>query len=99
MAHQPTDRVTGPVSQRTDLALGLAVVALILYVVAMVIAQEKNDWLWPVAGLVGGAAAVTGWMAGKPRPRGKALAAVVIGGLIFLAILGWTIVAAATGDL
>jgi hypothetical protein len=84
---------------RANLAFGLAVVAVVLYVLAMIVAQEENGWLWPVAGLLGGAAAVTGWMAGKPRPRGKALAAVVMGGLVFIVILVWTIVAAATGDL
>lgn len=45
---------------RADMALGLAVLAVVLYVVASIVAQEDNDWLWPVAGLVGGGAAVAG---------------------------------------
>ena len=94
-----TDDMGTMSESRANFAFGLAVVAVVLYVLAMIVAQEENGWLWPVAGLLGGAAAVTGWMAGKPRPHGKALAAVVMGGLVFIVILVWTIVAAATGDL
>ena len=97
---ESADRTTTPDESKANLAVGLAILALVLYVVAMIIAQEEeNGWLWPVAGLVGGAGAVVGWMAGKPRPRGKALAAVILGGLIFITILVWTIVAAITGNL
>ena len=88
----------GVMTSRANTALAIAVVSVVLYIVAMVVAQEDNDWLWPVAGLVGGAAAVMGWMADKPKPRGRALAAVVLGGLVFVAILGWVIWAAATGN-
>ena len=89
---------TGSDSRATT-ALGVAVLAVVLYVIAMVVAQEKNDWLWPVAGVVGGVAAVLGWNAGKPRPSGKALGALVLGGLVFVTILVWTIWAAATGNM
>jgi hypothetical protein len=89
---------TTSADSRAKTALGIAGLAVVLYVVAMVVAQEENGWLWPVAGLVGGAAAVMGWVAGKPRPQGKALAAVVLGGLVFVTILGWTIWAAASGN-
>ncbi len=87
----------GPAS-RTNFALGVAVMAVVLWVVAMLVAQEENDWLWPLAGLVGGAGAILGWIAGKPRPRGKALAAIVLGGLVFAMIVGWIVWAAATGN-
>lgn len=87
----------GPAS-RTNFALGVAVMAVALWVVAMLVAQEENDWLWPLAGLVGGAGAILGWIAGKPRPRGKALAAIVLGGLVFAMIVGWIVWAAATGN-
>ena len=97
---QSADPTATANESKVNLALGLAIVALVLYVVAMIVAQEEdNGWLWPVAGLTGGAGAVVGWMAGKPRPRGKALAAVILGGLIFIAILAWTVVALITGDL
>lgn len=98
MAGSETTR-TGSRRSRADMALATAVLAVALYVVAMVVAEEDNGWLWPVAGLVGLVAAVLGWQAGRPRPQGRALAAVVLGGLVFLSILGWVVVAAFTGDL
>ena len=85
-------------SQRANIALALAGVALALFVTAMVVAQDGNELLWPLAGVVGLAAAITGWSAGRPRPRGRALAAVVIGGLPFLMVLGWIVVAVITGS-
>lgn len=87
-----------PTLSRANVAVGLAGLAVALYVIAMIVAQDDNGWLWPVAGVVGGAAAVVGWLAGKPRPRGTALIAIVLGGLVFLVILGWTIWAAITGN-
>ena len=85
---------------RANIALALAGVAVALYIVAVIVAQEeKNEWLWPLTGVVGAAAAITGWSAGRPRPRGRALAALVIGGLVFTVILVWVIVAGISGDL
>ncbi len=89
--------VTTGSASRANLALGVSVVAVVLWVVAMIVAQEENGWLWPSSGLVGGAGAVLGWTAGTPR-RGKAMAAIVLGGLVFAMILGWIIWAAATGN-
>ncbi|HVE98498.1 MAG TPA: hypothetical protein VNA12_04895 [Mycobacteriales bacterium] len=85
---------------RANTALGVSALAVLLYVVAMIL-DERGDygWLWPVAGLVGGAGAVMGWQAGRPRPRGRALLAVVLGGLVLLSIVGWIVVAAINGDL
>ena len=94
----PTDRIATTDDSRANMALGIAVLALVLYLVAMFVAGETNDWLWPLTGVVGGAAAVMGWTSGKPRPRGKSLAAVILGGLIFLSIIGWIVVAMATGN-
>lgn len=65
----------------------------------MIVAQDGNDWLWPLTGVVGAAAALTGWSAGRPRPRGRALAAVVLGGLLFTVILVWGVVGGITGTL
>jgi len=85
-----------------NVALGLALLSALLYVVALSVAgDDESDygWLWPVAAVVGGAAAFAGWRAGSPRPHGKALAALLLGGLVFLSIVGWVVVAAFTGDL
>jgi cytochrome b subunit of formate dehydrogenase len=80
------------------MALGIAVLAVVLFITAMVVAQEDNDWLWPVAGVVGGVAAYMGWNAGRPRPQGKSLAAVTLGGLVLVVIVVWIIWALATGN-
>ena len=83
---------------RANVALGVSLVAVAVWVAAMIVAQEDNEWMWPLSGLIGGVGAVMGWTAGKPRPRGRALAAVVLGGIVFAMILGWIIWAAATGN-
>jgi hypothetical protein len=78
------------------------VLAVVLYVVAMAVAGDDDSdygWLWPVAGVTGLVAAIAGWRAGAPRPRGRALTATVLGGLVFIVILAWIVVAAITGDL
>ena len=86
-------------SSRATTAVAVSGLALVIYVVAMVMGDaDAPEWLWPLAGLLGLVGAVLGWMAGKPRPAGKAMAAVVVGGLVFVTILGWTIWAAATGN-
>ena len=84
-------------SSRANTALAVSGLAAVLFVVAMIVAQETNGWMWPLAGLLGGVGAVMGLMAGKPR-AGKALAAIVLGALVFAAIVGWIIWAAATGN-
>ena len=85
-------------SSNANVALGLSAAAALLFVVAMVVATDGNDWLWPLAGLLGGVGAFTGWRAGRPKPQGKALLAVVMGGIVFLFILGWIVWAMATGN-
>lgn len=87
-------------SPLVNAALGISALAVVLFVVAIIIdADEGADWLWPVAGIVGLLGAVLGWLADPPRPRGRALIAVVAGGLIFAVILAWAIVALITGNL
>lgn len=86
-------------SPRVNAALGIAALAVALFIVAIVVAQDGNDWLWPLTGVVGAVAAITGWSAGRPRPRGRALIAVVVGGLLFALIAAWGIVGSITGDL
>jgi hypothetical protein len=100
MADHVAGGATAQDSSRANLALALAGAAAVLYILAVFVAEESNaDWLWPVSAVVGGAGAITGWSAGTPRPRGRALAAVVLGGLIFAVVLLWVIVAAISGDL
>lgn len=91
------DGTTSDASKATT-ALGVAGLAAVLYVVAMIMSDGAPEWLWPLAGVLGLVGAVMGWMAGRPRPAGKAMAAVVLGGLVFASILGWIIWAAATGN-
>lgn len=83
---------------RVDIALLISALAAVVYVIAMVVAQEDNEWLWPLAGVLGAIGAVLGFQAGRPRPGGKALLAVVLGGLVFLVILGWVVWALSTGN-
>jgi peptidoglycan/LPS O-acetylase OafA/YrhL len=100
MAQEETPRkAPGEESPRVNAALGIAAVAVALFIVAIVVAQEGNDWLWPLTGVVGAVAAITGWSAHRPRPRGRALIAVVVGGLLFALVAGWGIVGAITGNL
>ncbi len=94
------NRVPREQSPLVNAALALAGVAVALFVVAVILDdQGGTDWLWPLAGVVGAVAAISGWSADRPRPRGRALIAVVVGGLIFALIAGWVIVGAITGNL
>ena len=89
---------TTATTSRANIALALATAGVVLFIIAMILPEGDYEWLWPVAGLVGGAGSVMGWIAGRPRPQGRALTAVVLGGLVLLIILGWMIGAAATGN-
>ena len=93
------DGMTTETTSKATTALAVSAVAVALYIVAMIVAQDSNEWLWPLSGVVGLVGAVMGWNAGKPRPQGKNLAAVVLGGLVFLTVLGWIVWAAATGNM
>jgi len=96
---QPQETSVGADTSRANVAVGLAGAAALAFVIAMIVAEDdSNEWLWPLAGLLGAAGAFAGWRAGRPRPQGKALVAVVLGGIVFLFILGWIIWAAATGN-
>ena len=100
----PTRPMTGtPEASRANTALAVAVVAAVFYVAAMIFASGDDEGaagvLWPLSGLTGAAAAYLAWKAGAPRRRGRALAAFILGGLLFLLILGWVVVAALAGIL
>ena len=81
-------------TSRTTMALGISVLAVVIFIAAMLFAQERNDWLWPLAGVVGGIGAIMGWMAGR---KGQAMVALVLGALVFLAVFGWWLVEALSG--
>ena len=82
-----------------DGALGLAALSVALSVVAMFVAeQDRYEWLWPRVGAIGGVAAILGSAAGRSRPRRRALAAAVVGGLIFAVVFLWAAVAVITGS-
>jgi hypothetical protein len=99
MADQVTGEATAEDSSRANVALALASVGVALYIVAIFVAEEINaEWLWPVSAVVAAAGAITGWSAGRPPPRGRALAAVVLGGLVVAVTLVWFVYAAISGD-
>ncbi len=89
---------TGGGGPLINAALALAGLGVVLFVVAIIVTQDdQNDSLWPVTGPVGAIAALMGWSAGRPRPRGRSLSAIIIGGLLFAFIVGWVIVVGLQG--
>ncbi len=88
---QPT--VGGAERSRANLAAGLAVAAVVVW--AVLIAIDADGPIWIVLGVLALSAAVTGWRAGGgAMPRGRALAALVVGGLLFIMFVVFTIMEA-----
>ena len=80
----------GAASSRANLAAGLAVAAVVVWLALM--AADADGPIWLLQGVLALAAAVTGWMAGAgSMPKGRALAALVVGGLLFIMFVGFTI--------
>ena len=80
----------GSEPSRANLAAGLAVAAVVVW--AALLAVDADGPIWIVQGVLALAAAVTGWRAGGgAMPRGRALAALVVGGLLFVMFVGFTI--------
>ncbi len=80
--------------------LALTGLGVVLFVGAIIVTQDdQNDWLWPLSAAVGAIGAVMGWVSNRPRPRGQALVAVIIGGLLVAFVAGWVIVAGLQGEL
>lgn len=78
---------------RASLAAALAVAAVV--VLAVLIAVDADGPIWILQGVLALAAAVTGWRAGGgAAPRGRALAALVVGGLLFVMFVVFTIMEA-----
>jgi hypothetical protein len=86
-AQRPTE---GAEPSRANLAAALALVAVVVW--AVLIAVDADGPIWIAVGVLALAAAVTGWRAGAgAMPRGRALAALVVGGLLFVMFVGFTI--------
>jgi len=78
---------------RANLAAALAAAAVAVWVV--LIAIDADGPIWLIVGALSLAAAVTGWRAGAGRmPQGRALAALVVGGLLFVMFVVFTIMEA-----
>ncbi len=72
-----------------NLSLGLGVAAAAFFAVSLVFATEdgRNDWLWSVMAAFGLGALVVGLMAGRGKPRGRALIGTLIGTALVLLYL------------
>ena len=78
---------------RANLAAGLAVAAVAVW--AVLIGVDVDGPIWIVVGVLALAAAVTGWRAGGgAMPRGRALGALVVGLLLFVMFVVFTIMEA-----
>ena len=78
---------------RANLAAALAVAAVVAW--AVLIAVDADGPIWIIVGVLALAAALTGWRAGAGGPpRGRALAALVVGGLLFVVFVVFTIMEA-----
>ena len=83
----------GAEPSRANLAAALAVVAVVAW--AVLTAVDADGPIWITVGVLAFAAAVTGWRAGAgAMPRGRALAALVVGGLLFVVFVVFTIMEA-----
>lgn len=82
---------TGQDRSRTNLAVALAVAALVAAVALM--ATDADGPIWLVQAALGLAAAVVGWLAGGRSPRHNlpAFVALVVGAILFLMVVGWLI--------
>ena len=92
MEDTPVSTGRGDVSQ-ANVAVGLAAATVVLWVILVVTETEGAIWLLLAA--LGAVTAFVGWRAGAgARPSGRALAAVVVGVLAVLTVIGWWIVEA-----
>ena len=90
VANTPVSAGRGGASQ-TNVAVGLAAATVVLWVILVITEAEGAIWLLLAA--LGAVTAFVGWRAGAgARPSGRALAAVVVGVLAFLTVIGWWIV-------
>lgn len=89
-AQRPSE---GAEASSANLAAALALVAVVAWAVLM--ALDADGPIWIIVGVLALAAAVTGWRAGGgATPRGRALAALVVGALLFVMFVVFTIMEA-----
>ena len=85
-----TQRPGNEQPSRANLAAALAVAAVAAWVV--LVAVDADGPIWIIVGVLALAAALTGWRAGAGgMPQGRALAALVVGGLLFVVFVVFTI--------
>ena len=84
------DHADGADRSQTYLAVGLAAAALLVMIVLSSIDADGPEWI--LQGVLGLAAAVVAWRAGHGSTRNPlALAALVVGGILFLVFAGYLI--------
>ena len=80
-------------ASRANLAAALAAVAVAIW--AVLLAIDADGPIWILVGVASLAAAVTGWSAGGgAMPRGRALVALIVGGVLFAMFVVFTILEA-----
>lgn len=87
MAHPTAGRETTPAP--TQPTLGLAALALLLFVIFTAAGIDSAVWL--VVGAIGLAAAASGWRAGAAQTRGPLLSATLVGAGIAALVVVWAI--------
>ena len=86
-------RSEGAEPSRANTAAALAVAAVVAWVV--LIAADADGPVWIIVGVLALAAAVTGWRAGAGGvPGGRALAALIVGAVLFVVFVVFTIMEA-----
>ena len=86
-------RTTGAAESRANLAAALAALAVAVW--AVLIAIDADGPIWIVVGVASLGAAIMGWRAGGgAMPRGRALAALIVGGVLFALFVVFTIMEA-----
>lgn len=75
---------------RANLALGLAIAALLTLVVLG--AADADGPIWVLQGVLAAGAAILGWSARGEKLAGRPLVAVILGDLLFLAFIVGTVI-------
>lgn len=93
MSRMGAQRPEGTEPSRANLAAALAVAAVVAW--AVLIAANADGPIWIIVGVLALAAAVTGWRAGAGgMPGGRALAALLVGAVLFVVFVIFTIMEA-----
>ena len=86
-------RPEGAEPSGANLAAAIAVAAVVAW--AVLVAVDADGPIWIIVGVLALAAAITGWRAGAGgMPRGRALAALVVGTVLFVVFVVFTIMEA-----